>query len=187
MRVSGTSTRGTKTALRVDQEHAGGDDRVTLGKPFANLDALVETSAERDGSGDEATLARNDEDVLGAACVDDRVARDSERRTGFYSERGAAVDARTKRSVFVLDREADAQRPSSFGQRWVEELDLRVERFTTRSWELEPGRRSNLNARNVSLGHLREHPDSRQVCDSYDLRGWIDRRSDRDAAMQDDS
>ena len=100
---------------------------------------LIEAGAEPDGSGYEATLAGDDEDVLSTARVNDRVARNGEGRTGLDLERGTAVDARTKRAVSILDREADSQGPGSLGQRWIEELDPRLEGLTARGRELEPG------------------------------------------------
>lgn len=81
VRVTGAAPRGAQPTLRVDEEHPRCHDRLPFAEALAHLDALVEATPQRDaGSGHEAPVALDDEDVLRLARVDDGVARDGERR-----------------------------------------------------------------------------------------------------------
>ena len=54
---------GAQPALRVEQEHARGDDPLAFREPGADLDAIGQLHAERDGARLEP-IARRDEHVL---------------------------------------------------------------------------------------------------------------------------
>ena len=91
--VAGASPRCPQPALRVDQEHARRDDGFSLSEPLENLYSLFEPSAEPYGARYEAAFARDHEDVLSAACVDDGIARNGEGVAGAHLEGGTPVNA----------------------------------------------------------------------------------------------
>jgi hypothetical protein len=72
--VSAGSARGSKTALRIEQEHASRHDLFAFSQTLANLDAIGQLSADRHGPRLEHIADRH-EHVLLQTCVDDGVAR----------------------------------------------------------------------------------------------------------------
>ena len=72
--VSAGSARGSKTALRIEQEHASRHDLFPFSQALANLDAIGQLGADRHEARLEP-IADCDEHVLLQARVDDGVTR----------------------------------------------------------------------------------------------------------------
>ena len=91
--VPAGSARRAQTALRVEQEHAGRDDLFAFSQALANLDAIGELRADRDGAA-ARTVAHGHEHVLLQPGVDDGVARDRDDVLSGRLEHRGAVEAR---------------------------------------------------------------------------------------------
>ena len=72
--VSASPSRGSKTALRIEQEHASRHDLFPFSKALANLDAISQLNADGHGPRLEHIADRH-EHVLLQTCVNDGVAR----------------------------------------------------------------------------------------------------------------
>ena len=85
-------------ALRIEQEHARGDDPLAFLETAPDLDAIRQLHAERHRARLES-IARGDEHVLLHAGVDDGVTRHGDHRLPGRFKRRRAVEARPQAAV----------------------------------------------------------------------------------------
>ena len=106
MLVSAGSARGSKTALRIEQEHARRHDLFTFSQPLANLDAIRQLGADPHEPRLEL-IADGDEHVLLQTRVDHGIARHGDDVLSGGFEHGRSVQAGSeKRSAPAIDPHA---------------------------------------------------------------------------------
>ena len=129
MAVPAGAAGRAQPALRIEQEHARGDDPLAFRETAPDLDAIRQLHAERHGARLES-VARGDEDVLLHAGVDHGVTRHGDHLLPGRFKRRRAVEARPQCTGGIGRREADPQRARAVGERRIEEIDACRERRT---------------------------------------------------------
>jgi hypothetical protein len=120
--VSTSASGRAQPALRIEQEHASGDDSFAFLETASDFHAIRQLHAEHHGARLKS-ITRGDKHVLLHTGIHHRVTRHGDDRRSGRFKGGGAVQARPEPAAGVGRREADPQCARAVGQRRLEEID----------------------------------------------------------------